>query len=88
MEFNREGVGGFGVGAGWAVGGDVGVDAAGVGFELVELVGREGGDGAVGGAAELEIALKAVVFDEGGAEDFCELASAVAAEGVHLEEAI
>ena len=71
-----------------AVGVDVGVDAVGVGLELVELVGGKDGDGAVGGGAELEEALLAVVVDEGGAEDFGEGAGAVAAEGVHLEEAV
>jgi hypothetical protein len=70
------------------VGGDVGVDAAGVGLELVELVGGEDREGAVGGGAELEDALLFVVLNEGGAEDFGEGAGAVAAEGVHLEEAV
>ena len=70
------------------MGGDEGVDAAGVGLELVELVGGEDGGGAVGGGAELEDALLAVVLDEGGAEDFGEGTGAVAAEGVHLEEAV
>jgi hypothetical protein len=88
VELYRKGVGGLGVGAGGAVGGDEGVDAVGVDLELVELIGGEGGDGAVGGGTELEVALEAVVFDEGGAEDLGELAGAVAAEGVHLEEAV
>ena len=70
------------------MGGDVGVDAAGVGLELVELVGGKGGDGAVGGGAELEDALLAVVVDEGGAEDLGEGAGGVAAESVHLQEAV
>ena len=71
-----------------AVGIDVGVDAVGVGLELVELVGGKDGDGAIGGGSELEDALFAIVLDEGGAEDFGEGAGAVAAEGVHLEEAV
>jgi len=77
-----------GKGVGVGVGVDVGVDAVGVGLELVELVGGEGGYGAVGGGAELEDALFAIVLDERGAEDFGEGAGAVAAEGVHLEEAV
>ena len=67
---------------------DVGVDAVGVGLELVELVGGEDGDGAVGGGAELEDALLAIVLDHGGADDLGEGAGAVTAEGIHLEEAV
>ena len=87
MELDGESVGSVG-GVGAAVGGDVGVDAIGVGLELVELVGGKDGDGAVGGGAELEDALLAVVLDERGAEDLGEGAGPVAAEGVHLEEAV
>ena len=72
----------------WRCASDVGVDAVGVGLELVELVGGKDGDGAVGGGAELEDALFAIVLDERGAEDFGEGAGGVAAEGVHLEEAV
>jgi len=68
--------------------GNEGVDAVGVGLELVELVRGEDGDGAVGGGSELEDALLAVVVDERGAEDLGECAGAVAAEGIHLEEAV
>ena len=71
-----------------ALDGDGGVDAGGVALEEVELVGWEGGDGAVGGGADLEGALEAVVGEEAGAEDFGEGAGGVAAEGVHLPEAI
>jgi hypothetical protein len=67
---------------------DGGVDAGSVLLEEVELVRGEGSDGAVGGDAELEGALEAVVDDEGGAEDFGEGAGGVAAEGVHLPEAV
>ena len=68
--------------------GDGGVDAAGVDLEEVELVWREHGDGAIGGGADLEVALEAVMSEEGEAEDFGELAGGVAADGVHLEEAV
>ena len=71
-----------------ALGVDGGVDAAGVEFEPVELIGRQGGEGAVGGGSELEGALGAVVRDHSGAEDFGEFAGGVAAEGVHLPEAV
>lgn len=71
-----------------ALGFDGGVDAAGVELELAELVGGEGGDGAVGGGADLQGALGAVVGDEGGAEDLGEVAGGVAAKGVHLPEAV
>ena len=71
-----------------ALGGDGGVDAAGVELEPVELIGRKGGDGAVGGGADLEGALDAVVGDEAGAEDFGEFSGGVAAEDVHLPEAV
>ena len=64
------------------------VDALGVELEGVELVWGELGDGAVGGGAELEEALLAIVLEEGGAEDFGELAGGVAAQRIHLKEAI
>jgi hypothetical protein len=71
-----------------ALEGDGGVDAGGVTLEEVKLVGREDGGGAVGGNAQGEGALEAVVGEERGAEDFGEAAGGVAAEGVHLPEAV
>ncbi len=71
-----------------ALEGDGGVDAGGVFFEEMELIGREGGEGAAGGDAELEGALEAVVEEEAGAENLGEGAGGVAAESVHLPEAI
>ena len=68
--------------------GDEGVDAVGVGVELVPLVGGECGGGVVGCGADLESALEAVVIDEVGAEDFGEFAGGVAADEIHLEEAV
>ena len=53
-----------------ALHGDGGVDSGGVALEEVELIGWERGDGAVGGGADLEGALEAVVGEEAGAEDF------------------
>jgi hypothetical protein len=85
VELDGEGVG---VSEGAAVGVDEGVDAAGVGLELLESVCGEEGGGAIGGGAELEDALLAVVLDERWAEDLGELTGAVAAKGVHLEEAV
>ena len=67
---------------------DGGVDSGGVTLEEVELVGGEGGEGAVGGGSDEEGALEAVVGEEAGAEDLGEGAGGVAAEGVHLPEAI
>ena len=67
---------------------DGGVDAGCVALEEVELVGCEGGDGAVGRDAELECALEAVMREKGGTEDLSEGAGGVAAEGVHLPEAV
>jgi hypothetical protein len=67
---------------------DGGVDAGGVALEEVELVGGEGGEGAVGGGSDEEGALEAVVGEEAGAEDLGEGAGGVAAEGVHLPEAV
>ena len=67
---------------------DGGVDTGGVLLEEVEFVGREGGEGAVGGDAELEGALEAVVDEEAGAKDLGESAGGMAAESVHLPEAI
>jgi hypothetical protein len=71
-----------------ALGFDGGVDAVGVELEEVELVGRVVGEGAVCGGADLEGALDAVMLKEGGTEDFGEVAGDVAAEGVHLPEAV
>jgi len=67
---------------------DGGIDASGVLLQEMELVGREGGEGAVGSDAELEGALETVVDEEAGAKDFGEGAGGVAAESVHLPEAI
>jgi hypothetical protein len=64
------------------------VDAVGVCLELVKLVRRKEGGGAVSGGPELKVALLAVVRNEGGAEEFGELAGTVTAEGVHLKEAV
>jgi hypothetical protein len=71
-----------------ALDGDGGVDACGVAFEEVELAGWEGGNGAVGGGADLEGALEAVVGEEAGTEDLGEGAGGVAAESVHLPQAV
>ena len=65
-----------------------GVDAGGVAFEEVELIGGEGGDGAVGGGSDEEGALEAIVSEETGTEDFGEGAGSVAAKRVHLPEAV
>jgi len=67
---------------------DGGVDAGGVALEEVELIGGEGRDGAVGGVADEEGALEAVVSEEAGAEDLGESARGMATEGVHLPEAV
>ena len=67
---------------------DGGVDAGGISFEDVKLVGWESGDGAVGGDTKLEGALQPVVNDKAGAEDFGESAGCVSAESVHLPEAV
>ena len=67
---------------------DGGVDAGGVALEEVELIGGEGGEGSVGGGSDEEGALEAVVGEEAGAEDLGEGAGGVAAEGVHLPEAV
>src|SRR3981189_3005954 len=50
--------------------------------------GGGGGDGAVGGGSDEEGALEAVVGEEVGAEDLGECAGGVAAEGIHLPEAV
>jgi hypothetical protein len=68
--------------------GDGGVDSGGVALEGVELVGREGGSGPVGGGAELEGSLKAIVGEEGWAKDLGEGAGGVAAEGVQLPKTV
>ena len=85
-ELDGEVVGGAGLGAALSL--DEGVDAFGVLLEHVELLGGELGDGAVGGGAHLEGALEAVVREEGGAKDLGKLAGGVAAQSVHLEEAV
>jgi hypothetical protein len=65
-----------------------GVDAGGIAFEEVELIGGEGGDGAVGGGSDKEGALEAVVSEEAGTKDLGEGTRGVAAKGVHLPEAV
>jgi hypothetical protein len=67
---------------------DGGVDAGGVALEEMDLVGGEGGDGAVGGGSDEEGALEAIVGEKAGAEDLGEGAGGVAAKGVHLPEAV
>lgn len=52
------------------------------------MLGRQGCDGAVGGGAELEDALDAVVVDESVTEDLREFTGGVAAKDIHLEEAV
>ena len=64
------------------------VDAAGVELEPAHLLGWEDGEGAVGGGPDLEDALEAVVGDHAGAEDLGQVAGDVAAQGVHLPEAV
>jgi hypothetical protein len=49
-----------------------GVDAGGVALEEVELIGGKSGDGAVCGCPDEEGALKMIVSEERGAEDFSE----------------
>jgi hypothetical protein len=71
-----------------ALGFDGGVNAAGVEGEPVELVGREDGDCVVGGGGDLHGALGAVVGEEPVAEDLGEGAGCVAAECLHLPEAV
>jgi hypothetical protein len=61
---------------------DGGIDPRGVALEGVELVGWEGGDGAVSGGTELEGSLETVVSEERRAKDLGEGAGGVAAEGV------
>jgi hypothetical protein len=67
---------------------DGGVDAAGVDLKVVKFARSESGDGAIGGGANLKNALGAVVGQERSAQDLGELAGGVAAENVHLEEAV
>jgi hypothetical protein len=68
--------------------GDGGVDSAGVDLEIVKLIFGDGRYGAVGGGAQLERSLDAVVLEKRRPEDLGELASGVAAEHVHLKEAV
>jgi hypothetical protein len=67
---------------------DEGVDAASVCLQLVELIGRQRCEGAVGSGANLQVALQPIMLNERWAEDFGKLAGGVAAESVHLEEAV
>ena len=68
--------------------GDGGVDAGGVALELVELLGWECGEGAIGGVADLKGSLETIVRQKRWAEDLGEVAGGVAAERIHLPEAI
>jgi hypothetical protein len=71
-----------------ALGGDGGVDTVGVDGEPALLIGGQDSDGAVRRCAELEGALEAVVLEHLAAEDGGELAGGVAAEEIHLPEAV
>jgi len=71
-----------------ALGGDGGVHAARVDLQPVALIGGQDGDGAVGGGAQLEDALQAVVLQHGAAKDGGELARCVAAQQIHLPKAV
>ena len=71
-----------------AVSGDEGIHAAGVGVELMALVVGQDRKGSVCGGAQLQVALQAVMFDERRTEDLGKLTGGVAAECVHLEEAV
>ena len=64
------------------------IDASSVGFEVMKLFWRESCNGAVGSGTELQGALDAVVFQQGGTNDFGQFASCVTAQKVHLEEAV
>ena len=67
---------------------DVGIHAAGVVLEEAAVLRRETGGEPLGGLAELQDALDAVVFDEVAAEDFGDLAGGDPAHHVHLPEAV
>ena len=54
----------------------------------MQLIRRERGDGSIGGGANLKDALSAVMRDEAGAQDFGEFSGGMAAEDVHLPEAV
>ena len=65
-----------------------GVYAAGVEVEVVELGRIENCNGSLCGSTELKGSLGAVVSEELGAEEFGEGSEGVAAEGLHLPEAV
>jgi hypothetical protein len=54
----------------------------------VKLVGRKLAKRAVGGCANLEGSLQAIVPDDGLAEDFGKLAGCVAAQNIELEQTV
>jgi len=68
--------------------GDGGVNATGVDLNVVELIGREGGDGAVGSGTKLQCALYAVMLKKTVSEDLGEFSGSMAAQDVHLEETV
>ena len=68
--------------------GDGGVDSAGVDFQPVLLVGRQGGDCAVGGGTNLECALQAVMVQHVTAKNGGHLACCIATQQIHLPEAV
>ena len=71
-----------------ALGGDGGVHSARVDLQPVALIGGQDGDGAVGGGAQLQAALQAVVIQQGAAKNGGKLAGGVAAQQVHLPQAV
>lgn len=72
----------------FALNGNRCVDATGVDLQVMQLVFGNRGDGPVGAGAKLQGSLETVVLKEGWTEDLGEFAGSVAAEDIHLEEAI
>ena len=68
--------------------GNGGVDAARVELQVMELVGRKGGDGAVCGGTKLKGSLNAIVVEEPVSENLCELAGGVPAKDIHLKQTV
>jgi hypothetical protein len=64
------------------------VDAFAIALDQCAVIGRQGGEKAVGSVAECVVAMATIDVECCGADDFAQFAGGYAAQQIHLEEAI